>query len=158
MNNTVQQLPIVGVGVMILDDQGRILLGSRIKKGEDQTWCFPGGKIEAKESLEQSAARELFEETGMDLRNIENQFQPFISFIDTFSNQINITTGIFIHLENDELKQNIRVTEPHIFQSWQWFPLNQLPQPLFPATQIMIEAWESKPIANRWKVYSLKKE
>ena len=94
----------------------------------------------------------------MDLRNIENQFQPFISFIDTFSNQINITTGIFIHLENDELKQNIRVTEPHVFQSWQWFPLNQLPQPLFPATQVMIEAWESKPIANRWKVYSLKKE
>nr|WP_174506751.1 NUDIX domain-containing protein [Acinetobacter sp. Marseille-Q1620] len=157
MNSIIQKAPLIGVGIMILDDQGQILLGSRIKQDEPQTWCFPGGKIEARESLEASAVRELLEETGLDLSLSIDQLQPFVSFIDTFSEQINITTGIFIHLENSSLKQNIKITEPHIFESWQWFPLNQLPQPLFPATEVMIEVWENKPISNRWKVYRIEK-
>jgi len=48
------------------DDRGRILL---LKRAADQhcagLWSFPGGKVEAGESFEAAARRELREETGL---------------------------------------------------------------------------------------------
>ncbi|MEU5863112.1 hypothetical protein ABZ815_18205 [Nonomuraea sp. NPDC047529] len=31
-----------------------------------------------------------------------------------------------------------QVTEPHVFRSWQWFALDRLPSPLFPATALVL--------------------
>jgi ADP-ribose pyrophosphatase YjhB (NUDIX family) len=52
----------VGADVIVLDPQRRILLQ---KRSDDGTWCPPGGSMEPGESFEQTAARELFEETGL---------------------------------------------------------------------------------------------
>lgn len=57
-------MPTIGAVVAIIQ-QGRILLTQR----EDfEVWCLPGGAVEDGESLEQAAAREGFEETGLQLR------------------------------------------------------------------------------------------
>ena len=55
----------VGVGVVIVDAQGRILLERRSDNG---MWGLPGGKIEPGESLCQTALREVREETGLEVR------------------------------------------------------------------------------------------
>jgi 8-oxo-dGTP pyrophosphatase MutT (NUDIX family)/GNAT superfamily N-acetyltransferase len=52
----------VAAGVIVLDDAGRVLLQRR---GDDGSWGIPGGGLEPGESLEQAAARELMEETGL---------------------------------------------------------------------------------------------
>lgn len=55
----------VAVGVLI-DDQGRFLLTSRpAGKVYAGYWEFPGGKLEAGETVEQALRRELQEEIGL---------------------------------------------------------------------------------------------
>ena len=57
--------PVVGVGLILVDPRGRVLLGNRIKAGEEPTWCLPGGHVEGGETIEQAAAREAAEEAGI---------------------------------------------------------------------------------------------
>ncbi|MDB5044863.1 MAG: mismatch repair protein MutT [Deinococcus sp.] len=52
----------VGIGVMILDERGRILLQQR---GDDGLWGTPGGAVEPGEDFLTAARRELLEETGL---------------------------------------------------------------------------------------------
>ncbi len=62
--------PVVGVGGVVIED-GRALLirrGSEPLRGE---WSIPGGTLELGESLEQGVARELREETGLEVRVVE---------------------------------------------------------------------------------------
>lgn len=148
-------VPIVGVGIMLIDKNNNVLLGSRIKSDEPPTWCFPGGKIDAKESLQQASIRELQEETDLDLIHEIDNFRAFITFFDTYSERVNTTFGLFYQLKNDDLKSQIRVTEPHIFNSWQWFNLKNLPENLFPATEVMLNSWLNQPNHQRWSIYKL---
>ena len=62
--------PVVGVGGVIIEN-GRALLirrGSEPLRGE---WSIPGGTLELGESLQEGVARELREETGLDVRVLE---------------------------------------------------------------------------------------
>ncbi len=62
--------PVVGVGGVIIDE-GRALLirrGSEPLRGQ---WSIPGGTLELGETLEEGTARELREETGLEVRILE---------------------------------------------------------------------------------------
>lgn len=54
-----------GVGVVVIDDRGRILLERRRDNG---MWGLPGGAIEPGESVSDTALREIKEETGLNIR------------------------------------------------------------------------------------------
>lgn len=154
MNESSVLFPIVGVGIMILDCENRVLLGHRIKSGETPSWCFPGGKVDAQESLEQSAAREIFEETHLSLSS--DLLKPVIVLLNRENPRVNMTTGLYIQLQSDEIKADLKVTEPHIFESWQWFDLNELPCPLFPETEAMLQYWMQQTVNEQFAVYPLK--
>jgi 8-oxo-dGTP pyrophosphatase MutT (NUDIX family) len=51
--------------VVLLDENDRVLL-LRFRDGARTWWCTPGGGIEPGETAEQSAVRELREETGLE--------------------------------------------------------------------------------------------
>jgi 8-oxo-dGTP diphosphatase len=56
------------VAVALLDDLGRVLLQQRrIGRAHGGLWEFPGGKVEAGESLELALVREIAEELGLAL-------------------------------------------------------------------------------------------
>jgi 8-oxo-dGTP diphosphatase len=62
--------PVVGVGGVIIEN-GRALLirrGSEPLRGE---WSIPGGTLEVGETLQEGVARELLEETGIEVRVLE---------------------------------------------------------------------------------------
>ena len=60
--------PLLVVAVALVDGEGRILLQRRrIGAEHGGLWEFPGGKVEAGESLESAALRELDEELGITL-------------------------------------------------------------------------------------------
>ncbi|WP_233786061.1 NUDIX hydrolase [Planococcus halotolerans] len=63
-----QALMVVGAMVAVFNEKGEILLQQRtdIKK-----WGFPGGVMEYGESLEETALRELYEETGLKAKDLK---------------------------------------------------------------------------------------
>lgn len=58
--------PVVGVGVVIVDD-GRLLLIQRGREPQRGLWAVPGGKVEPGETMRAAARREAAEETGLEV-------------------------------------------------------------------------------------------
>jgi 8-oxo-dGTP diphosphatase len=57
--------PMIGVGAVVVDDLGRVLL---IKRGTEPMkghWSLPGGLLELGETLLEGVKREVYEETGL---------------------------------------------------------------------------------------------
>jgi mutator protein MutT len=57
--------PIVGVGAIVLNDRGEVLLAKRGHAPLKGEWSIPGGGVEIGETLEGALVRELLEETGV---------------------------------------------------------------------------------------------
>lgn len=60
--------PKLGVGVVVSDRDGRVLLVRRNHEPALGRWAFPSGFVDAGEVLEDAAAREVREECGVDVR------------------------------------------------------------------------------------------
>jgi len=64
-----QGYPEAVVGVLVLNQEGEIFLMASSKwQGK---YCLPGGHIEFGETMEETAKREIKEETGLDIFDIE---------------------------------------------------------------------------------------
>jgi len=59
------------VSVAIIVDQGKVLMARRRAAEGEISWVFPGGAIEAGESPEQAAVREVDEETGLKVESVK---------------------------------------------------------------------------------------
>ncbi len=127
----------VGFGVMVLRD-GKLLLGKRHDDPEKAssllngagTWTMPGGKLHFGETFEDGAKREMLEETGITLNKVEvicvNQ--------DIIETAHFITIGLFA----DDFSGEPKVMEPDEITEWQWFDLNNLPNPIyFPSAKVL---------------------
>src|SRR5512141_403745 len=67
----IEQRPRVGIGVMIQNNEGKILLGLRKGSHGAGEWAFPGGHLEFGETIFETAKREVKEETGLDVKEFE---------------------------------------------------------------------------------------
>ena len=59
-----EKVILVFAGGCLFNDEGKVLLQ---KRGDSGKWGFPGGAIELGETAEETAVRELKEETGLDV-------------------------------------------------------------------------------------------
>ena len=66
MKREYPERPIVGVGAVIVVD-GRIVLIRRKYEPLAGHWSLPGGSVELGETLETAVAREMLEETGLEV-------------------------------------------------------------------------------------------
>jgi ADP-ribose pyrophosphatase YjhB (NUDIX family) len=57
--------PRIGVGAVVLDEEGRVLLVKRANDPGKGRWSLPGGLLELGEMIETAVAREVAEETGI---------------------------------------------------------------------------------------------
>src|SRR5208337_1183598 len=64
------QAPLVGVGAVIVY-QDRVLLVRRATEPLKGRWTLPGGMLELGETLAQGVAREVREETGLEVEVVE---------------------------------------------------------------------------------------
>ena len=65
--NTYPLVPRVGVGAIVIHE-GRILLVKRGVEPSRGLWAIPGGTLNLGETLQQCAAREILEETGITIK------------------------------------------------------------------------------------------
>ena len=111
-----------GFGIMILKDR-KVLLGRRhddAKKADsalrgEGTWTMPGGKLEFGEEFEEGAKREVFEETGMTLKN------PRVICVNNDKNEH--AHFITIGMLSTDFEGEPRVMEPDEITEWRWFRL-----------------------------------
>lgn len=63
---------VIVLGIIFDPKERKILIGKRKKDTyiEKLTWCFPGGKPEYNEELEESIKREIKEETNLDVESL----------------------------------------------------------------------------------------
>jgi 8-oxo-dGTP diphosphatase len=62
---TATSQPRVGVGVLLVDESGRVLLTLRKLAPEADCWSIVGGKVDFLETVESCAVREALEEVGL---------------------------------------------------------------------------------------------
>ena len=58
----------VGCGVLVENEKGQVLLQKRSDNGQ---WCVPGGALELGETYKEAAARELREEVGIEVKELQ---------------------------------------------------------------------------------------
>lgn len=95
----IESLQICYADCLIINEKNELLILQRSSLDDFQAgkWCLPGGKVDAGETFEQAAYRELFEETGLyglelqELFQIENEkaiIHVFGANCNTFKNII----------------------------------------------------------------------
>lgn len=120
--------------VIFSNDKSNILLIKRAHEPFKECWALPGGFVEMDETLEESAKRELEEETG--LKNIQlNQLYTYGNpDRDPRGRVISVAFwGVVDSLEN-------KVCAGSDAKNAQWFPLDQLPELAFDHSEIISKA------------------
>ena len=105
--------PLVGIAVIVIKDN-RVLLGKRKNAHGAGTWAFPGGHLEFNESIEDCAAREVFEETGIRIKNL--RYGPYTN--DRFEAEGRHYVTLFMIADYDSGQPTVR--EPHKCEKWAW--------------------------------------
>lgn len=126
--------PAVGVGVMVLRE-GRCLLGRRRGAHGDASYGWCGGGVQFGEALEDTARREVWEESGLSVHklrllcvsNIREYDRHYIDFE-------------FLAEDTDG---EPKVLEPQWTESWAWYSLDELPEPLFRATALGVDSYKT---------------
>jgi len=127
--------PKVGIGAMILKE-GKVLLGKRKGSHGEGEYAFPGGHLEYMESFESCARRETAEECGINIKKI--QFQ-FLANVTKYAPKHYVHIGLLAEWSDGEPK----VLEPDKSESWEWYELDNLPQPLFEMCKMAIDSFKT---------------
>ncbi len=112
-----------GVGVLVVRD-GKVLLGRRASPRGRGTWSPPGGRAEPGETDEETARRELDEETGL----VGAVPRVVGETMDSFPTGETWRTR---WVQMEWVSGDPRVLEPDEVDSWGWYSWDRLPAPLF---------------------------
>lgn len=131
--------PRVGVGVMIQNDNGEVLLGLRKGSHGAGEWSFPGGHLEFGETVFECAKRETKEETGLEV----NKFK-LVSVYDEFryiktDDKHYLGLGVRADYEGGVAQ----VLEPDKCEEWRWFSLDSLPGKMLANTEGIINNFKA---------------
>ncbi|KAK8550078.1 hypothetical protein V6N13_055633 [Hibiscus sabdariffa] len=132
-------VPRVGVVVFVLKGKS-VLLGRRRSSIGASTFALPGGHLEFGESFEECGARELKEETGLEMGKAEYLTVTNNLFLDQPKPAHYVTIFLRAVLEDpDQVAQNL---EPNKCDGWGWYEWDKdkLPQPLFWPLQEMVRS------------------
>ncbi|MGB7094130.1 MAG: NUDIX hydrolase [Anaerolineales bacterium] len=131
--------PALAVDIAVfrqLDKQVQVLLIQRAQAPFKGSWALPGGFVNIEESLEQSAARELEEETGLTDLQLEQ--------VHTYGDPKRDPRGRVVSVGYctsllDEVAPHVRAGSDAA--DTRWFSLTDLPELAFDHHQIITDAY-----------------
>jgi 8-oxo-dGTP pyrophosphatase MutT (NUDIX family) len=86
--------------VAVVKLNNKYLLGlAKSKDDRNNTWCFPGGKIERGESIFKAAEREVFEETGIKCRATKIYELPMVKHVAFVACRVIVTPNLVANSE-----------------------------------------------------------
>lgn len=138
--------PEIGVGCLVVNRAGQIMLCKRLKPYGYGKLALPGGHLEWRETLEDCAKREVLEESGVALTEILN--------LDHYTQEITkgrhyITFYLIAPLPDDA---EPRRTEPKKHGEWAWYEPFDLPKHAWAPTKRLVERCGER-IASAIRVY-----
>ena len=133
----------VGASVILEDKQGRVLLQ---KRTDNHCWGYPGGSTELDERVEDAAARELFEETGLTANHLE-LFGVFsgkeLHYVYPNGDDVSNVDIVFLCRDySGSLRLDAEESEDLSF-----FEAGQLPVNLSPPIVLPLRTWEKKKLS-----------
>ncbi len=114
----------VGIGVFIFKN-GKFLLLQRQGSHGEGSWSVPGGHLEVGESFEQTAKREVKEETNLEIKNV--RFGAVTNDYFTDEDKHYVTVWMLSDWENGQEY----IVEPDKCLNQGWHSFENLPTPLF---------------------------
>jgi mutator protein MutT len=131
--------PKIGIGVIILNKNGQILIGKR-KGSHAPYYSIPGGHLELGETFEEAAIKEIREETGMKIKN--PKVLCVTNNLETYKNEGK--HYISITLLAKQFEGEPRIMEPEKCEEWLWSEVGKLPQPHFEASTNAVKCFLEK--------------
>jgi 8-oxo-dGTP diphosphatase len=122
----------VGVGVLVVRG-AQVLLGRCTGSHGAGTWALPGGHLEFGESIEACARREVLEETGLELDDIEPA--PYTNDVMPVEGRHYVTCFVRAKAISGEAQ----VLEPEKCHGWAWFVWADLPVDLFQPLRTLVQ-------------------
>jgi 8-oxo-dGTP diphosphatase len=128
--------PRVGLGIIIVNKQNKILVGKR-KNSHAPFYSIPGGNLELGESFDEGAIREVLEETNLNIKN--PKVIAVTNNLETYKNEglHYISIALLVSDYSGELK----IMEPNKCEEWLWVDPKDLPQPHFDASKQSVNCY-----------------
>jgi 8-oxo-dGTP pyrophosphatase MutT (NUDIX family) len=130
-------LILVGAMVCVIDDQGKILL----QKRPEGIWGLPGGLLELGESVEEAGRREVFEETGVEIGQL--QLVEILSgkqYFRKLPNGDEFYPVTIAYLSKDIKNHTIKIDGKESIDAG-FFPLHELPEQTSSLVRKMIQQY-----------------
>jgi 8-oxo-dGTP diphosphatase len=138
--------PSVTVDIVVLSHQPDghyVLLVQRGREPYKDHWALPGGFVEMDESLEQSAKRELLEETGLEIASLEQLGAYGDPQRDPRGRVISVTYWTLLPPGSiTKIKGSDDASHA------EWFPVTQLPPLAFDHNRIIQDALKAMQIKD----------
>ncbi|MDB5182593.1 MAG: MutT/nudix family protein probable [Candidatus Saccharibacteria bacterium] len=131
--------PKIGVGLILIKNGTHVLLAQRIGKHGAGEYGGLGGHMEYGEKAEETLMREVREEAGPELKITKPRIIS-ITNVTKYAPKHYVDIGMTANWISGEPI----LMEPEKFASWDWYPLNDLPEPLFEFIKIYINELGSK--------------
>ncbi|MER2474199.1 nucleotide triphosphate diphosphatase NUDT15 [Photorhabdus laumondii] len=128
---------IVGVGVVIVNECGQVLLGKRSSKHAPY-WSIFGGHVDAGETFEQCAIREIAEETGLTIQS--PKVYGICNNLQTYQQEGKHTISVCLLAKHPGGEP--KLMEPEKCEQFMWCDPDNLPEPHFEASRNAIKMWQ----------------
>ena len=131
------------VGVMLVNDKGRVFVGRRIDNKEGDWWQMPQGGVDEGEDLRAAAIRELGEETGARAEHvtiIQRMEDPvrydlpedLIGKLWSGQYRGQEQTWFLARFSGDDADIDLEAHDPPEFCDWKWVEPEHLPDLIVP--------------------------
>jgi 8-oxo-dGTP diphosphatase len=102
--------PYLAVRAIITNESGRVLILKRANTAEgDGKWCLPGGNIEYGETIEETVAREIMQETSLNCTDI--RFLFYIENPPSEESELHYINLVFVCGGDGKVKLNCESSE-----------------------------------------------